>query len=157
MLQNDLVLIAEDNPDDAILLRRALEKAGIRARIEIVPDGEEVLLYLQGCGAYANRTSSPLPSLIILDLTMPKRTGLEVLEWLNSNGPLSVVPTVVLSSSNLEQDVRKAYHLGANTYFVKPSTFDELVETMKMVDRYWHQAVKVRPDDLTSASGTRPG
>ena len=147
MLTNDLILVAEDNPDDALLLRRALEKAGIRSDIKIVSDGEELLLYLQGRGAYANRENSPMPSLIILDLKMPRKGGLEVLEWMNENRDLAVVPTLVLSASNLEDDVRSAYHLGANTFFLKPSTFDELVETMKMVESYWKKALKVRPDE----------
>jgi CheY-like chemotaxis protein len=147
MLTNDLVLVAEDNPDDALLLRRALEKAGFRARIKIVSDGEELLLYLQGRGAYANRENSPMPSLIILDLKMPRKGGLEVLQWINENRDLAIVPTIVLSASNLEEDVRSAYHLGANTFFLKPSTFEELVETMKMVESYWKKALKVRPDE----------
>ena len=146
MNNNDLVLVAEDNPDDAILLRRALDKAGIVARVKIVADGEEMLLYLQGRGAYANRTASPVPSLIILDLKMPRKSGLEVLQWINDNPDVAVVPTIVLSASNLEADVRAAYNLGANTYFVKPTTFEELVETMRMVERYWKKAAKVRPD-----------
>ena len=73
MIVNELVLVAEDNPDDALLLRRAIEKAGINARVKIVADGEEMLLYLQGLGAYANRSASRLPSLIILDLKMPRK------------------------------------------------------------------------------------
>ena len=146
MNNNDLVLVAEDNPDDAILLRRALDKAGINARVKIVADGEEMLLYLQGLGAYANRTTCPVPSLIILDLKMPRKNGLEVLQWMNENPEVAVVPTIVLSASNLEADVRAAYNLGANTYFVKPTTFEELVDTMRMVERYWKKASKVRPD-----------
>jgi CheY-like chemotaxis protein len=149
MLSTDLVLVAEDNPDDALLLRRALEKAGIVARLKIVSDGEELLLYLQGRGAYANRENNPMPALIILDLKMPRKSGLEVLQWLSDNHDLAVVPTIVLSASSLEEDARNAYHLGANTYFVKPSTFDELVETMKMVEEYWRKALKVRPDERT--------
>lgn len=147
MTASDLVLVAEDNPDDALLLRRALLKAGIPARVKIVADGEEMLLYLQGRGAYANRALCPLPSLIILDLKMPRKSGLEVLEWLSHHPSLAVVPTVVLSASNLEQDVRAAYNFGANTYFVKPSTFDELIETMKALDSYWGKAMKLQPGD----------
>ena len=105
-----------------------------------------MLLYLQGRGAYANRTTAPAPSLIILDLKMPRKSGLEVLQWINDNPDVAVVPTIVLSASNLEADVRAAYNLGANTYFVKPTTFEELVETMRMVERYWKKAAKVRPD-----------
>lgn len=150
MTNSDLVLIAEDNPDDAILLRRAIEKAGIVARIKIVADGEEMLLYLQGRGAFANRVANPLPALIILDLKMPRKSGLEVLDWMNQNPEVAVVPTIVLSASNLENDVRAAYNLGANTYFVKPSTYNELVETMRMVEHYWKRASKVRPDERSA-------
>lgn len=146
MTTTDLVLVAEDNPDDALLLRRALDKDGIIARVKIVADGEEMLLYLQGLGAYANRSASPLPSLIILDLKMPRMSGLEVLQWINENPDVAVVPTIVLSASNLEKDVRAAYNLGANTYFVKPTTFEELVETMRTVEKYWKKAMKVRPE-----------
>src|SRR5262245_13239527 len=141
MLVNDLVLVAEDNPDDALLLRRALDKAGIRSPVKIVADGEELLLYLQGRGPYVDREISPLPFLILLYLKMPRKNGRDVLEWLNQNRELAVVPTIVLSASNLEEDARSAYHLGANSYFVKPTTFDELVETMKMVDGYWKKAL----------------
>lgn len=155
MLINDLVLVAEDNPDDALLLRRALDKAGVRSPIKIVNDGEELLLYLQGRGAYANREACPAPSLIILDLKMPRKGGLEVLEWLNANRDLAVVPTIVLSASNIEEDVRNAYHLGANTFFLKPSTFDELVETMRMVEAYWKKALKVGPEERSIAAKRR--
>jgi CheY-like chemotaxis protein len=158
MLNSDLVLVAEDNPDDALLLRRALDKAGIRARVKIVADGEELLMYLQGHGSYTDRAEFPLPSLIILDLKMPRKSGLEVLHWLNENRGLSIVPTIVLSASSLEKDVRSAYHLGANTYFVKPTTFDELVETMRMVDGYWKKAMKLRPGGFRSTfKGCSPG
>jgi CheY-like chemotaxis protein len=141
----DLVLVAEDNPDDALLLRRAIDRAGIRARIKIVSDGEEMLLYLQGLGAYTDRSSNPLPALMILDIKMPRKTGLEVLEWLEANPEFAVVPTVVLSASGVERDIRQAYNLGANTYFVKPSTFEELVETMRMIQKYWDKAQTIRP------------
>jgi len=149
MTPGELVLVAEDNPDDALLLRRAIDKAGITARVKIVSDGEEMLLYLQGRGAYANRIANPLPTLMILDLKMPRKTGLEVLQWIDENPEVAVVPTIVLSASNLEKDVRAAYNLGANTYFVKPTTFEELVETMRTVEKYWRQAVKVRPEERT--------
>jgi CheY-like chemotaxis protein len=157
MTHNDLVLVAEDNPDDALLLRRALDKAGIVARVKIVSDGEEMLLYLQGRGAYANRNTSPMPSIIILDLKMPRKSGLEVLQWISENPDVSVVPTIVLSASNLEQDVRAAYDHGANTYFVKPTTFEELVETMRMLENYWKKAAKIRPiEPATGPSAKRP-
>lgn len=139
-----LVLIAEDNPEDILLLKKALERAGVKARTQFVRDGEEVLLYLQGLGPYSHRDAYPLPNMIILDIKMPKRSGLEVLQWLSEHREFAVVPTVVLSSSNLESDVRKAYHLGANTYFVKPSSFEELVNTVKALQVYWAKAQKVQ-------------
>ena len=155
MTTTDLVLIAEDNPDDALLLRRAIDKAGISARVKIVSDGEEMLLYLEGRGAYADRNTSPMPSLIILDLKMPRKSGLEVLQWMNEHLEVAVVPTIVLSASSLEKDVREAYNLGANTYFVKPTTFEELVETMRMVEKYWKKAIKVRPEEFSSVMRRR--
>src|SRR6478609_2616690 len=145
MEPTDLVLVAEDNPDDALLLRRAIDRAGIRARIKIVGDGEEMLLYLQGLGAYADRSANPMPALMILDIKMPRKTGLEVLEWLDGNPEFAVVPTVVLSASGVERDIREAYNLGANTYFVKPSTFEELIDTMRMIQKYWDRAQTLRP------------
>lgn len=138
-----LVLIAEDNPEDALLLRKALERAGMRSQTRFVHDGDEVLLYLQGLGAYANRTANPLPTMIILDIKMPKKTGLEVLEWLAANPEFAIVPTIVMSSSNLESDIRQAYRLGANTYFVKPNSFDDLVTTMRNLRAYWERAERV--------------
>lgn len=147
MESDELVLVAEDNPDDALLLRRAIERAGIKARIRFMQDGEEMLLYLQGLGAYANRAANPPPSLIILDLKMPRKSGLEVLAWLSEHPECSVVPTVVMSSSNLLKDIQSAYALGANTYFVKPTTFEALVETMKTLSTYWQRAERVRVQD----------
>ena len=155
MESDDVVLVAEDNPDDALLLRRALERAGIKARVRFMQDGDEMLLYLQGLGAFANRAANPRPSLIILDLKMPRKSGLEVLEWLSLHKECAVVPTVVMSSSSLLKDVQSAYELGANTYFVKPTTFEELVETMKMLKAYWHKAERIRHEP-EPASGVPP-
>lgn len=143
MSGNELLLVAEDNPDDALLLRRAIAKAGIKSRLKFVADGEEMLFYLQGVGAYADREIHPLPSAIIMDLKMPRKTGLEVLEWLSAHPEIAIVPTVILSSSNMPQDVRQAYRLGANTYFVKPNSFDDLVTTMENLSRYWVSAARI--------------
>ena len=138
----ELVLVAEDNPDDATLLRRAVERAELPVRLKIVSDGEQVVLYLQGLGAFANREMNPKPSLIILDLKMPRKNGFEVLEWLKENPEFAAIPKVVMSASGLETDVRRAYDLGANTYFIKPGTFHDLVETMRSLQSYWSKAQK---------------
>lgn len=145
-----MVLIAEDNAEDVLLLKKAMQKAGINSPVHFVRDGEEVLLYLQGLGRYSDRDAFPLPAMIILDIKMPKRTGLEVLQWMSEHREFAVVPTVVLSSSNLESDIRKAYHLGANTYFVKPTNYDELVNTVKALQSYWGKAQKVRARNLAA-------
>ena len=152
MEKERLIIVAEDNPDDALLLRRAIEKAGIPARLKVLRDGEEMLLYLQGLGAFANRDHNPLPSLIILDLKMPRKNGLEVLEWISERPDLSVLPTIVMSASNLEKDIRKAYRYGANTYFVKPTNFDDLVQTMKVLNEYWNKAQRADPGSTFNSS-----
>ena len=148
----ELVLIAEDNPDEATLIRRAIGKAGIKAPIRILTDGEQLLLYLEGRGAYADREANPRPTLIILDLKMPRKSGFEVLEWLQAHREYSVVPTVVMSSSNMDKDVQKAYQLGANTYFIKPTTFDELVGTMKSLSEYWTKARRPHKRDAVASA-----
>src|SRR5688572_11913541 len=140
MTNRGVILIGEDNEDYAFLLKRALDKVEVISPIRILPDGNQILFYLQGLGAYANRQLNPLPALIILDLQMPRKSGFEVLEWLASNSPKNPVPTVVLTSSDLPADVKKAYHLGTNTYFVKPCNFQKLVELMKKVCDYWSWA-----------------
>ncbi|MGV3774780.1 MAG: response regulator [Verrucomicrobiales bacterium] len=135
-----IIIIAEDNSDYAFLLRKAIEKAGIPMGVKILTDGDQLLLYLQGLGAFADRVANPLPNFIILDLQMPRKSGFDVLEWIMCHQEHATVPTVVLSSSDLERDVRKAYQLGANTYFVKPNSFEDLVETMKTLQQYWSKA-----------------
>jgi CheY-like chemotaxis protein len=145
MLKSGLVLVAEDDPNDRLLLERALRKAAIEVQMRFVSDGEEAILYLQGAGAYANRQENPFPSIIILDLKMPRKGGLEVLSWIEDHPELSVVPTVVLTSSNLETDIRLAYERGANTYFMKPNSFDELVGMAKVLQEYWNKAERINP------------
>ena len=87
-----------------------------------------------------------------MDLKMPRKTGLEVLEWLSAHPEVAVVPTVILSSSNMPEDVRRAYRLGANTYFVKPTSFDELVTTMENLRNYWVAAARLAPSATNSAA-----
>ncbi|MFN7138941.1 MAG: response regulator [Limisphaerales bacterium] len=134
---NETILIAEDDENDVLLLKRAFQKNGIAARIVIVSDGEQALNYLQGKGEYCDRSSHPFPSLILTDLKMPKRNGFEILDWLNKHPECSVIPTIVLTSSPSEEDISKAYRLGANSYFVKPPDFDQLQGLIKEICHYW--------------------
>lgn len=135
-------LIAEDNESDFLLLQRAFRKNNIQNLIQWVQDGDEAIEYLQGTGKYGDRTTHPFPDLLVLDLKMPRKTGLEVLHWIKEHPQYRVIPTIIMSSSNLDEDVRHAYDLGANTYFVKPSDFDTLVAVVKGVHQYWATGIK---------------
>jgi len=121
------ILLAEDNEDDVVIMRAALEKAGIKNPVQVVADGEQALAYLRGEGEYADRAKHPLPIMLLLDLKMPKRTGLEVIEWIRHNDALKRLTVHILSASTRAADVTRAAELGANAYLIKPSRYDDLV------------------------------
>ena len=133
------ILIVEDNPTDVMLIRRAFAKANIGNPLQFVRDGDAAVHYLAGDAAYADRDTYPLPALVLLDLKLPRRSGLEVLQWLRSTSPLRRLPVVVLTSSSQSQDVNRAYEFGANSYLVKPVEFDDLKEMIDKVHIYWIQ------------------
>jgi len=132
-----LILHVEDDPNDVLLLQRACKKAGLNVQIEAVGDGDKAVNYLSGAEPYSNREQHPLPTLVLLDLKMPRRSGLEVLAWIRSQPSLRRLLVAVFTSSKHDEDINKAYELGANSYLVKPVGFDALVELMKMVNQYW--------------------
>src|SRR5690242_8351703 len=123
----DVILCAEDEEDDAFLLGRAFERAGITNPLVIVPDGKTAMSYLAGDERYADRTQHPFPCLVLLDLNMPGIPGLEVLKWVRSTPSTCAVVVIVLSSSSQDIDVHRAYHMGTNGYLVKPSNLEEMV------------------------------
>ena len=130
--QRSLVLLVEDNRDDALLMGRAFRKAGLAAPAH-VEDGEAAVAYLAQAAASGDRAPGPLPGLVLLDLKLPRKSGLEVLEWLRAQDALRRLPVVVLTSSREAPDIRRAYDLGANSYLVKPVGFEalrQLVETL---------------------------
>jgi CheY-like chemotaxis protein len=131
------ILIAEDQEDDAFLLRQALAKAEIANPVQIVVDGEQAIAYLEGKGSYADRAKFPFPGLIFLDLKMPRKNGFEVLAWLREQPKCSIIPTVVFTSSRHENDVRVAYRLGANCYIVKPTDFNGLLGMLTRLFQFW--------------------
>lgn len=131
------ILHVEDDPNDVLLVQRALKKTHSASAIYSVSDGDKALAYLQGTGEYADRELYPLPHLVLLDLKMPRKSGLEVLSWIRSQSPLRRLLVVVFSSSKHDQDINNAYEIGANSYLVKPVGFDALVETMKQISHYW--------------------
>ncbi len=119
-------------------MKRAFQRAAIGGRLEVVNDGEEVVSYLKGESPYDNRKTHPIPLLLLLDLKMPRRNGLEVLAWIRSqSGHVKRLPVVILTSSKQTSDVNRAYDLGANSYLVKPTNFEKLVEMVRNLETYW--------------------
>ncbi|HEU5200901.1 MAG TPA: response regulator [Ktedonobacterales bacterium] len=139
------VLLVEDNPDDVLLIQRAFHKARLSYPVHQVGDGEEAINYLDGKGIYANRQQHPLPGLLLLDLKLPRTSGMEVLAWLKAQPGLSQLPVVVFTSSREDTDIQRAYELGANSYLVKPVHFDDLLEMVQTLGIYWLQ-FNERPD-----------
>ncbi len=131
------ILLVEDDSNDVLLIRRAFKKANIANPLQVVEDGDRALTYLEGQGPYADREQYPLPILVLLDLKLPRRSGLEVLAWLRQRQGLKRLPVVVLTSSKENRDIDQAYDLGANSYLAKPVEFDALVEMMKSLGVYW--------------------
>jgi CheY-like chemotaxis protein len=131
------ILHVEDDPNDVLLIARAFRKAETAAQLQVVNDGEQAVQYLGGTNSFSKREQFPLPSLVLLDLKLPRKSGIEVLEWIRSQPGLKRIPVVMLTSSRQSVDINRAYDLGANAYLVKPVNFDALVEMMKTLDSFW--------------------
>jgi CheY-like chemotaxis protein len=134
------VLHIDDDANDTALLQAATRSANLDFQLHNVEDGERAIAYLSGGGPYSDRTVYPLPSLILLDLKMPRATGFEVLKWIRQHPELGNLPVVVLSGSELQEDVRKAYGVGANSYLVKPIGFEALVNMVRNITSVWLNA-----------------
>ena len=131
------ILFAEDNPRDAEMTMRALRKINFTNKVYWVKDGEEALQYLLREGAYAGRSESSDPKLVLLDIKMPKVDGIEVLRRIKATEALRNIPVVMMTSSNEERDVVESYKLGVNSYIVKPVDFGAFVETVAGAGLYW--------------------
>jgi len=136
-LTDFIMLLVEDDPNDILLIQRAFAKACLVNPLKVVRDGEEALNYLAGSGDFSDRGRFPLPSLILLDLKLPRKSGLEILQWLRQQPALKHIPVIVLTSSKESSDVSRAYDLGANSYLVKPVGFEGLLELVKSIGMYW--------------------
>jgi CheY-like chemotaxis protein len=132
-----VILVVEDDPNDLLLIQRAFGKARILNPLQSVGNGDDAVAYLAGEGPYADREQHPFPVLVLLDLKLPRRSGLEVLQWIRAQAGLKRLPVVVLTSSKEATDVNRAYDLGANSYLVKPVGFDSLLELVKSLEVYW--------------------
>ena len=133
-----LILLVEDDPGDARLLQRAFDKLGTKYTLKRLSNGDEIISYLEGREPYQDRAENPLPNLLLLDIKLPRRSGLEVLEWLrNRKDNLRRLPVVMLTSSRHSVDVNRAYELGANSYLAKPDTPAELNNLVGALQTYW--------------------
>ncbi len=131
------ILLVEDNPDDVELTLRAFKKNNVANEVVVVSDGVEALAYMFGTGRYAGRDVAQRPSVIFLDLKLPKLDGLEVLRRLRADARTALQPVVILTSSNEEKDMITGYKLGANSYVRKPVDFDQFVEAARQLGLYW--------------------
>lgn len=131
------ILMADDDPDDRLLLADAFQEARQRVDLRFVGDGEELLDYLRQRGEHADPSASPRPSLILLDLNMPRKDGREALAEIKRDPALCQIPVVVLTTSAAEEDVCRAYALGGNSYITKPATFSALVDLVRTLGAYW--------------------
>lgn len=131
------ILFVEDSSDDATLTIRALTKSGFTNRLHHVKDGAEALDFIYCKGIYTSRNSKEHPKLILLDLKMPKVTGMQVLEKIKSDPDLKSIPVVILTSSKEDTDLKKCYALGANSYIVKPVDSDNFFHAIKEIGLYW--------------------
>ena len=134
---NKKILLVEDNPDDVMLTKRALQKANIAAELIVVENGVETLKYFFGEDGTGGCPVTDLPVVVLLDLNLPKANGLEVLRRMRAEGKTKLVPVMALTSSNEEKDIINSYHLGANSFIRKPVNFNDFTEAIRLLGLYW--------------------
>ncbi|MBA4150535.1 MAG: response regulator [Verrucomicrobia bacterium] len=139
--------MADDDPDDRELAKEAFAECRLANDVHFVEDGEELMEYLCRKGKYSGMTEAPLPALILLDLNMPRKDGREALKEIKSDPDLKRIPIVVLTTSKAEEDILRTYDLGVNSYVTKPVTFESLVETIKVLGKYWFEIVELPSSD----------
>ncbi len=138
-----VILVVDDDPDDRLMVKEALEEADFDCETRFVFDGVELFDYLQHRNKYSAKNAAPQPDLILLDLNMPRKDGREALQELKSDPELKKIPVVVLTTSREDRDIQSCYDLGANSFIVKPVSFKGLVETMESLSSYWANIVKL--------------
>ena len=136
-MKDKIILLVEDNPSDIGLTKRALEKERITNELVVAENGQEALDYLFGAGAHAGRDVTDLPTVVLLDLKLPKFNGLEVLRRIRDNPRTKRLPVVILTTSKNEQDIMNSYDLGANSYIRKPVDFHQFAEALRQLGLYW--------------------
>lgn len=136
-MANASVLYVEDEPDDVFFMKRAFKVAAIEHALMTVGDGQQAISYLSGAGCFSDRATYPLPSLVLLDLNLPERSGFEVLEWMRQQRELIGVTVVIFSSSGRPEELRKAQTLGASAYFIKPPSGLEFTDIARQLRERW--------------------
>lgn len=141
-----VLLMADDDPDDRLLVKDALDESRLANEMRFVEDGEELMDYLYQRNRYADGSLSPRPGLILLDLNMPRKDGREALREIKADPTLRRIPVVVLTTSKAEEDIYRTYDLGVSSYITKPVTFESLVDLMRTLGKYWFEIVELPPD-----------
>jgi len=139
------ILIADDDADDRMMTRDALEESRLANDVRFVEDGEELMEYLRRTGRYTDPASAPSPGLILLDLNMPRKDGREALREIKSDPKLRRIPVVVFTTSRAEEDLLRTYDLGVSSYISKPVSFVGLVDVMRTLGKYWFHIVRLPP------------
>jgi CheY-like chemotaxis protein len=143
------ILMADDDPDDRQLTREAFEESKLSNDLRFVEDGEELLDYLYRRGKYVDPESSPRPSIILLDLNMPRRDGREALQIIRSDPQMRPIRVIIMTTSKAEEDMLRSYDLSAASYITKPVTFERLVDVVRALGKYWLEIVELPPDERT--------
>ena len=135
------ILVADDDPDDRFMLKKAIAENKMKNRVDFVEDGEELMDFLKHRGKYSGDNAKPRPGLILLDLNMPKKDGREALTEIKSDPDLRRIPVIILTTSKEEEDILATYNLGVNSFITKPVSFDSLIEVVKTIREYWLEIV----------------
>ena len=136
------ILIVDDDENDIFFVKRAFTEINVHCTFQVMKNGQDAIDYLGGVGEYANRHKYPLPMMILMDLKMPIMDGFQVLIWLRARDGIKVIPTVVFSSSDMPQDITRAYELGANSFMTKSVTYDGLLIKLQTLSQYWLEHCK---------------
>lgn len=136
-VKDPIILLVEDSESDIVLLRKAFDKAGMKYPLHVVRDGVDAMSYLLGRGEFADRIAYPMPSILIIDVNMPRLNGLELMTWLRTQPEFGHLMVIVLTGDARIEAVNHAYHLGANSYLMKPTRHEELVDLIQCFFRYW--------------------
>ncbi len=140
------VLQIEDDENDVFFMKHAFRKAGVLNSLLAVGDGQEALDYLAGAGKFANREQFPMPGFVLLDLNLPRKSGLEILRWIREQPAFRTLPVVIFSSSNRDTDIHHAYSAGANAFLVKPPDPDGLLDLVRVIRDFWLRHNQLPPD-----------